>query len=451
VEDHELLRLAAAAEVGSEHPLGEAIVARAQQLGLELPATTDFASLAGLGIRATVEGRNLILGNLALMEASGVALDGLGGRAEALSSAGATPMFIAEGERPLGIIAVADRPKPSSAEAVRQLEALGLEVWMLTGDNRRTAQAVADEVGVRNVLAEVQPDQKAEKVRQLQAEGKVVAMVGDGINDAPALAQADLGIAIGAGTDVAMAASDITLVGGDLRKVVTAIALSRRTIATIRQNLFWAFFYNVALIPLAAGALYPLLRVLLNPALAAAAMAMSSVSVVTNSLRLRGFQEPGSAAEILHPALARRIADVSYLAGIALLAAAIGLGALWLARAGLTESASLPHGHDDGEAISLSAPEASTAFPIVVVATGLRFSPTTMTAGPRELIRIELVNRDGILHDWAVPQVAGAHVAAAPGTVGQAVFRTPGPGQYAIICTVEGHQEAGMTGLLIVQ
>ncbi|MBA2449137.1 MAG: copper-translocating P-type ATPase, partial [Chloroflexi bacterium] len=253
----ELLRLAAAAEVGSEHPLGEAIVARARELELELPKAEAFRSITGQGISARVDGRELVVGNRALMEQAGVYLDGLDARARELARAGSTPMYVALGGQGAGLIAVADTLKPESRDAVAQLEALGLDVWMLTGDNRATAEAIAAEVGIEHVLAEVLPEQKAAKVEELRAGGKVVAMVGDGINDAPALARADLGIAIGTGTDVAMAASDITLIGGDLRGIVTAIALSRKTVGAIKQGLFWAFAYNVVLIPVAMGALYP--------------------------------------------------------------------------------------------------------------------------------------------------------------------------------------------------
>lgn len=323
-----LLRLAAAAEVGSEHPLAEAIVARAREQGLELPKAADFASVTGKGITASVEGRRVALGNRALMAQLGVALDALLAQAEELAQRGATPMYVAVDGQAAGIIAVADTLKPESRAAVEQLKALGLEVWMLTGDNRRTAEAIAQQVGITQVLAEVLPEQKADKVKALQDEGKIVAMVGDGINDAPALAQADLGIAIGTGTDVAMAASDITLIGGDLRNIVTAIALSRKTVSTIKQNLFWAFAYNVILIPVAMGVLYPFFGVLLNPVLAAAAMAMSSVSVVTNALRLRGFKRPESAQAILHPPIGERVREYAYLGVIAVVALAIGAAAL---------------------------------------------------------------------------------------------------------------------------
>ena len=330
--DQDLLRLAAAVEVGSEHPLGEAIVARARELGLEVPKADLFQSFSGRGVQARVGDQEVVLGNRALMADYGIHLDGLVERADALAAAGATPMYVSLGSDAAGLVTVADTLKPESHEAVEQLRALGLDVWMLTGDNRATAEAIAREVGIPSdhVIAEVLPHQKTEKVKELQAEGRVVAMVGDGINDAPALAQADLGIAIGTGTDVAMAASDITLIGGDLRSIVSAIALSRRTVATIKQGLFWAFAYNVVLIPVAMGALYPFTGVLLDPVLAAAAMAMSSVSVVTNALRLRGFKRPDSAQAILHRPIRARIAEGAYLAAIAILALAVGAGLMSL-------------------------------------------------------------------------------------------------------------------------
>lgn len=285
-----LLRLAGSAERGSEHPIGEAIVARARGADLALGEASAFEAVPGHGIVATVEGRRVLAGNAALMARYGVALDGLDARADALAAQGKTPMLVAIDDRPAGIISVADTLKPNSREVVAALHRMGLQVVMLTGDNRRTAEAIAREVGIDRVLADVKPDQKAAHIEALQHEGHVVAMVGDGINDAPALARADLGIAIGAGTDVAIESAGIVLIGDDLRGVLSAIALSRRTMRTIRQNLFWAFAYNVALIPVAAGVLYPFTGTLLSPVLAALAMAASSVTVVSNSLRLRAYR-----------------------------------------------------------------------------------------------------------------------------------------------------------------
>lgn len=287
VNEAELLRLAASAEQLSEHPLGATIVAAARQRSLELTAPADFQSLTGRGIAARVEAREILIGNAALLRERSVESSELVNQAERLAAEGKTPMFVAIGGQPAGLIAVADPPRPEAAEVIRQLKALGIEPVMLTGDNSRTAQAVAAQVGIERVIAEVLPSQKSDEVRRLKQTGQTVGMVGDGINDAPALASADVGLAMGSGTDVAMAAADITLVGGRLESLLTALRLSRATLSIIRQNLFWAFGYNVVAIPIAAGALYPLTGWLLSPMLASAAMAFSSVSVVLNSLRLR--------------------------------------------------------------------------------------------------------------------------------------------------------------------
>ncbi|RPJ03774.1 MAG: heavy metal translocating P-type ATPase, partial [Deltaproteobacteria bacterium] len=288
----EILTLAASAEKGSEHPLGEAIVRKAQEMGTSLLSPGEFRAIAGQGIEAKVDSKRVLLGNLRLMEERGVSLNGLAERAEKLSDQGKTSMFLAVEGKAAGILAVADTLKENSKEAVGALHRMGLEVVMLTGDHEKTAKAIAREIGIDRVVAEVLPEMKAEEVKRLQKEGKKVAMVGDGINDAPALAQADVGIAIGTGTDVAMESSDITLIGGDLRGIVTAIALSRATIRNIKQNLFWAFAYNTILIPVAAGVLFPFFGILLNPIFAAGAMAFSSVTVVSNALRLRRFKPP---------------------------------------------------------------------------------------------------------------------------------------------------------------
>ncbi len=301
----EVLQLAASAEHGSEHPLAEAIVKAASEKKFELSPVADFNAVPGHGVEATLKGKKLLLGNLRLIKERGLSLNGLEEEASRLWEKGKTVMFLGVDSQVVGIIALADTLKPKAKETIAALRKMGTEVAMLTGDNQRAAEAIAREVGIDRILAEVLPEHKAQEVKKVQEEGKVVAMVGDGINDAPALAQSDIGIAIGTGTDVAMETGDITLISGDLTGIVTAISLSKRTMRTIKQNLFWAFAYNTALIPVAAGVLFLVFgrtgvptglqfilgnHGFLNPILAAAAMAASSLTVIFNSLRLRRFK-----------------------------------------------------------------------------------------------------------------------------------------------------------------
>ena len=289
ISEAEILRLAGSAEKGSEHPLGEAIVQAAGTRGVTLEDPTDFEAVPGQGVRAAIGEHRILIGNRSLMVSAGIPVHEAESVLQSMEDAGKTAMILAVDGRVAGVLAVADTLKDHSIEAVRSLKAMGIEVMVLTGDNRRTAEAIARQVGVDQVIAEVLPAQKADVIKNLQEQGKIVAMVGDGINDAPALAQSDVGIALGSGTDVAMEAGGIVLIKDDLRDVVASIQLSRRTVQKIRQNLFWAFFYNTALIPIAAGVLAGI-GIVLNPIIAGAAMGFSSVTVVMNSMTLRRFK-----------------------------------------------------------------------------------------------------------------------------------------------------------------
>jgi Cu+-exporting ATPase len=290
IQQDYLLQMTAAAEKGSEHPLGQAIVNGAAEKGMEVLPTDSFDSITGRGIEAKINGVTVLAGNRKLMDERQISLTALETASDRLAEEGKTPMYVALDGKLAGIVAVADVVKKSSKSAIESLHRMGIEVAMITGDNSRTASAIAKQVGIDRVLAEVLPQDKSNEVKKLQAEGRKVAMVGDGINDAPALAQADIGIAIGSGTDVAMESADIVLMRSDLMDVPTAVDLSKKTIRNIKQNLFWAFGYNVIGIPIAAGVLHLFGGPLLNPIFAAAAMSLSSVSVLTNALRLKRFK-----------------------------------------------------------------------------------------------------------------------------------------------------------------
>ena len=298
ISETELLRLTAAAERQSEHAIADAIVRGAQARNIDPAAISEFRVVPGEGVHATVDGRTVLIGNLRMMRERHLDVASAEAPLTSLAAQGKTAILVAVDNRIAGIVAVADSVKPESSRAIAALRRMGLELVMMTGDNRPTADAIARQVGIGKVIAEVLPEGKVEEIARLQRDGKIVAMVGDGINDAPALARADVGIAIDTGTDVAIEASDITLLRGDLRGVATAIALSKATIRTVKQNLFWAFVYNVIGIPLAAGVFYPITGWLLSPVIASAAMSLSSVSVLTNSLRLRGFRSSESAKAV---------------------------------------------------------------------------------------------------------------------------------------------------------
>jgi Cu+-exporting ATPase len=427
----EILDFAASVERQSEHPLAAAVVAAARLDELGFRQTSDFEAVAGHGVVARVEGRTVAVGNELLMTERGVDVSILESAAGEAAASARTPVYVAIDGNAAGLLVIADPVKAEAAEAVRELAAEGLEIWMVTGDRRSTAEAVARQVGVvpERIMAEVLPGAKAEKVRDLRASGRTVAMVGDGINDAPALAAADLGISIGTGADVAIEASDVTLVGGDPRGVASAIALSGRTISIVRQNLAWAFGYNVLLIPVAMGLLYPFLGVTLSPGLAAGAMALSSVSVVTNSLRLRSFDaRPGNVA-LGRPTLRRRVRDGAYLVVIAALALGFGAAVIGVDR-WLNASA---------QQVSVAVGAGSIAPAEVRVAAGRQ-------------IRVTLTNEDSVVRDWTVMGVPNVEIPARPGETTSLRFMAPGPGTYEIVVTAPGTPgAASASGRLVVE
>ncbi len=426
----ELLDLAGSLERGSEHPVGAAILGRAREDELGFRTASDFHALGGHGVEGVIDGARVLVGTGRLLADHGIDVTPLADAAERVAADGMTPAWVAASGRLLGFVSVTDAIKPESAEAVAGLRGQGLDVWLVTGDDTRTARAVARQVGIAEdrVLAEVLPADKAAAVERLQRDGRVVAMVGDGINDAPALAQADLGIAIGTGTDVAIEASDVTLVGGDPRGVAAAVALSRTTVRTIRQNLFWAFAYNLVLIPVAMGVLYPALGVTLNPAMAAGAMALSSVAVVTNSLRLRGFDARAAAAEPRRAGLRVQLREASFLAGVALASLVAAGGVLAADRA------------IDGSAQRVD-----------VVARDVRFEPDALRVRAGEWLVVSLRNDDPVFHDFEVEGFANVDVGARPGQTADIRVLLDRPGTYDFLCTVPGHAEAGMRGTLVVE
>ena len=434
----ELLDLAGSLETGSEHPIGAAILAAARERELGFRRVTGFVALAGHGVEGTVASdpasgrppRQVVIGTARLLVDRGIEPGPLAEAMASAASAGRTAVLVAIDGRSSGLIAVADPIRPEAAEAVAALAASGIDVWLVSGDGRATAEAVARRVGIplARVMAEVLPADKAAAVERLQAVGQRVAMVGDGINDAPALAQADLGVAIGTGADVAIEASDVTLVGGDPRLVVAAIALSRRTMGVVRQNLFWAFAYNLVLIPVAMGALYPVFGLTLNPAMAAGAMALSSVSVVTNSLRLRGF-DARPAAVLAEPrrGLRGRLREAAFLVGVALVGVAVVV-ALTVADRAIDAS----------------------AITVRIVARDVAFVPAEVHLTAGRFAILELTNDDPVFHDLTVDGLANIDAAARPGQTARIRFRIDVPGRYTIRCSVPGHAAAGMVGVLVV-
>jgi Cu+-exporting ATPase len=430
-----VLELAAAVERGSEHPLGAAIVARATERGIESHQVAEFEAAIGGGARGVVAtdgaSRRVLVGNRRLLGADGVDLTNMADANQSAAGLGRTTVLVAVDGRAAGLIEIADPARAESSTAVRELTSAGVDVWLVTGDGRATADAIGAQVGIpaHRVVAEVLPGDKAAIVEKLQGRGRTVAMVGDGINDAPALARADLGIAIGTGADVAIEAAGVTLMGGDPRGVAAAIGLSRATMSIVRQNLFWAFAYNIVLIPVAMGVLIPAFGVGLSPGLAAGAMALSSVSVVANSLRLRSFDaRPDASHGIRRRGLLGRLREAWFLGAIALAAFALA-GAVTAADRAIDANAQA----------------------VEVVARDLTFAPSDVriTAGRTTVLTFR--NDGSTFHDWEVDGLANVDAGARPGQTQRIRFAIDRPGIYTIRCSVAGHAAAGMVGTLVVE
>ncbi|HET7471861.1 MAG TPA: heavy metal translocating P-type ATPase [Candidatus Limnocylindrales bacterium] len=428
-DPHEVLDLAASLESRSEHPLGAAIVARARLDELGFRDVSAFEAVPGQGVIGVVDGREVIVGTPDLLGSRGVdpsPVDRLA--AEVAAANRPTTVAVAIDGRAVATIAITDPVRAEARAAVAELRAAGVEVWLITGDGPSTAAAVADQVGIGadRVRAGVLPGGKAEAIAAIQASGRVVAMVGDGINDAPALAKADVGVAIGSGADVAIEAAGVTLVGGDPRGVPAAIALSRATMRTVRENLFWAFAYNVVLIPVAMGLLVPL-GITLSPALAAAAMALSSVAVVTNSLRLRSFDARPAAIRHAERGGLARLRHAWYLVAVAVASLVVAGGVIAADRA-----------------------IEAGAVDVAVHARNVRFEPAEIVVPAGQTVVVRFTNDDGVFHDWEVGGVANVDAGARPGQTQRIRFSIDRPGTYPIECTVPGHADAGMVGRLVV-
>ena len=430
-----VIDLAGALERVSEHPLGAAIVAYANERELGFDRVAEFEAIIGGGVRGVVQTaagrRNVAVGRPSWLAADGIDLEPLASSVDTVGTTGRTLVAVAIDGRLAGLIAIADPVKVEAAATVRELSTAGIEVWLVTGDARSTASAVAGQVGIpaHRVVAEARPTDKAGIVERLQGRGRTVAMVGDGINDAPALARADLGIAIGTGTDIAIEAAGVTLIGGDPRGVPAAIGLSRATMTVIRQNLFWAFAYNIVLIPVAMGALIPAFGIAISPALAAGAMALSSVTVVANALRLRSYDaRPQASHRVGRTGAIGRLRQAWFLAAVAL--AAVGLAGGVMAADRWVEAG---------------------ATRLAVTARDTAFTPADLRVEGGRAAVLSFRNDDPIFHDWEVEGLANVDAGARPGQTRTIRFTIDQPGTYRILCTVPGHAEAGMAGTLVVE